>query len=97
MHTTMKREIIYGEKKALLSVVEGRAILSIESDDSTLKLADAIDGSDEVEVDAVYRKENGEAVIRINHTEMPFGLLETVCESISQVYEVDTKVFFARS
>lgn len=93
----MRRDIKFGGCSALVEIEEGKAILTVWERSLPLLLADSLNESEGVDVVEVRNVMGKEYRISMNHF-LPNGeLLNIVCEAISQVYDVDTSVSYARS
>ena len=92
----MERKITFGGRSALLSAVEGRAMLTVHQSTLPVKLADAINEAGDITVTEVFRVGEDSAV-RMVHDLTPSDILGVVCEAIGKVYDADTSVSYART
>lgn len=93
----MERIITFNGKSALLCTIVYPALLTVNEYVLPVELADAINESGDVCVTEV-RLDNSHrtGVIKIAHDLNSSELLEIVCEAISQVFDTDTSVSYAR-
>lgn len=92
----MKREITFGDHTAIIDMGEGRAMLTVLESSLPVQLADALDAAGDMDATEVSLIPGG-ACIRIAHDLPAAELLSVVCETISDVYDTDTTISYARA
>lgn len=92
----MKREITFGDHTATIDMEEGRATLTVLESSLPVQLADSLDAVGDMDATEVSLIPGG-ACIRIVHDLPAADLLDVVCETISDVYDLDTSISYARA
>lgn len=92
----MKREITFGDHTAIIDMGEGRAMLTVLESSLPVQLADALDAAGDMDATEVSLIPGG-ACIRIVHDLSTADLLDVICEIISDVYDTDTTISYARA
>ena len=92
----MEREIKYGMNSAVLNAGNGRAMLTLFCESLTAQLADKINEAGDVSVTEIIHGDDVETMLRMNFDGPQADLLEKVCTAISEVYDTDTAVTYAR-
>lgn len=93
----MKRVIKFGERFAIINIDANRALLTIEGTSLPVILADTLDRIQDVSITDVCLMDNNAYNIRIIHKLQRGELLDAVCETITQVYDVDASVSYERT
>lgn len=93
----MVREIKFGDRRAFLCIDGNSASITIEDTSLPVLLADALEENEDITISEVYHMKDFDFTIQMDYEMSKAELTNVICEALSQVYDTDTTVCYARS